>query len=57
MAEMDAAETTTGPLRDHRALCCNVDDYARMVAVPRAKGANFRNMPGVITNADGESHA
>ena len=52
---MHAAETTAGPLRDHRALCCNVDDYARMVGVPCKKVANFRAMPGVITHANGKS--
>ena len=55
LEEMHAAEATAGPLRDHRALCCNVDDYARMVGVPCIKGANFRAMPGVITHANGKS--
>ena len=55
LEEMHAAEITAGPLRDHRALCCNVDDYARMVGVPCIKGANFRTMPGVITHANGKS--
>jgi DNA (cytosine-5)-methyltransferase 1 len=43
------------PLRDHRALMCNADDYGRMCAVPKQEGANFRDMPGVITHADRES--
>jgi hypothetical protein len=40
------------PLRDHRPLLCNADDYARMCAVPKEKGANFRDMPGVVTHPD-----
>eukprot|EP00877_Chromochloris_zofingiensis_P009059 jgi/Chrzof1/4406/Cz14g11270.t1 len=52
--EMRKAEASPfGPLRDHRPLLCNVDDYLRMVHVPKEKGANFRDMPGVITNRDG----
>lgn len=42
------------PLRDQRPLMCNVDDYLRMCAVPKEKGANFRDMPGVITHNDSE---
>lgn len=41
-------------LRDHRPLLCNADDYGRMCAVPKQKGANFRNMPGVVTHTDSE---
>eukprot|EP00878_Enallax_costatus_P028003 GHUV01030198.1.p1 GENE.GHUV01030198.1~~GHUV01030198.1.p1 ORF type:complete len:354 (+),score=92.19 GHUV01030198.1:1220-2281(+) len=39
-------------LRDHRTLLCNADDFGRMCAVPRLKGANFRNMPGAVTHTD-----
>ncbi|WIA20554.1 hypothetical protein OEZ85_004945 [Tetradesmus obliquus] len=45
-AQVDAA----APLRDHRPLMCNEDDYRRMCAVPKEKGANFRDMPGVVTH-------
>jgi hypothetical protein len=48
-----AADDGRGPLRDHRPLLCNADDYLRMVAVPRAKGANFRSISGVVTHPDG----
>ena len=41
------------PLRDHRPLLCNADDYLRMVAVPQEQYANFRDMPGVVTHANG----
>lgn len=44
--EVDVA----APLRDHRPLLCNADDYSRMCAVPKAKGANYRDMPGVVTH-------
>jgi hypothetical protein len=48
-----AADDGSGPLRDHRPLLCNADDYLRMVAVPREKGANFRSIGGVATHPDG----
>lgn len=44
----------SGPLRDHRPMLCNADDYLRMVAVPREKGANFRSIDGVVTHPNGE---
>ena len=49
----DAAGAAAGPLRDHRPLTCNADDYLRMVAVPRRRGANFRGIAGVVTHPDG----
>lgn len=57
MAEVSkalAAMRADGPLRDHRPLQCNADDYLRMVAVPSHKHACFRQMPGVVTNEDSE---
>lgn len=39
-----------GPMRDHRSLCVNTDDLLRCGAVPAAKGANFRDLHGVVTN-------
>ncbi len=51
--ESAAADDGAGPLRDHRPLLCNADDYLRMVAVPRQKGANFRSVSGVVTHPDG----
>jgi hypothetical protein len=33
----------------------NIDDYLRMAAVPKYKGACFRDWLGVVTNEDGES--
>ena len=43
----DAAE---GPVRDHRPLCLNHDDYLRCAAVPKEKNANYRSLPGLVTN-------
>ncbi|KAL4591802.1 hypothetical protein LXL04_004774 [Taraxacum kok-saghyz] len=34
-------------LYDHRPLELNEDDYARVCQIPKIKGANFRNLPGV----------
>ena len=45
--------TAAGPLRDHRPLQCNADDYLRMAAVPSEKHACFRQMRGVVDNEDG----
>jgi hypothetical protein len=55
MQQLEAAEAVPGdaPLRDHRPLQNNMDDYSRMCAVPREYLANFRDMPGVVTHADG----
>jgi hypothetical protein len=52
-AENERGLTATGPLRDHRPLCLNFDDYLRCCSVPKRKDANFRDLPGVITHADG----
>ncbi|KAK1435027.1 hypothetical protein QVD17_00782 [Tagetes erecta] len=35
-------------LYDHRPLKLNEDDYARVCRIPKIKGANFRDLPGVI---------
>ncbi|XP_031090547.1 DNA (cytosine-5)-methyltransferase CMT3-like [Ipomoea triloba] len=34
-------------LHDHRPLQLNDDDYQRVCHIPKAKGANFRDLPGV----------
>ncbi|KAI8463386.1 MAG: hypothetical protein J3K34DRAFT_495628 [Monoraphidium minutum] len=47
------ADDGAGPLRDHRPLLCNADDWLRMVAVPRERGANYRSISGVVTHPDG----
>ncbi|KAK9736049.1 hypothetical protein RND81_04G246600 [Saponaria officinalis] len=39
-------------LYDHRPLQLNVDDYQRVCRVPKRKGANFRDLPGVRVRPD-----
>lgn len=51
--EAEAAERTAGPLRDHRSLCLNYDDYLRCCHVPSKKDANFRQMAGVVNHKNG----
>ncbi|KAL9246969.1 hypothetical protein vseg_020446 [Gypsophila vaccaria] len=39
-------------LYDHRPLLLFEDDYIRVCKIPRKKGANFRDLPGVIVGDD-----
>uniref|UniRef100_A0A0V0IPX9 DNA (cytosine-5-)-methyltransferase n=1 Tax=Solanum chacoense TaxID=4108 RepID=A0A0V0IPX9_SOLCH len=39
-------------LYDHRPLQLNEDDYQRVSQIPKRKGANFRDLPGVRVRAD-----
>ncbi|KAL8529092.1 hypothetical protein ACS0TY_006528 [Phlomoides rotata] len=39
-------------LYDHRPLCLNQDDYDRVIQIPKKKGANFRDLPGVKVRQD-----
>ncbi|XP_055819015.1 DNA (cytosine-5)-methyltransferase CMT3-like isoform X1 [Solanum dulcamara] len=39
-------------LYDHRPLQLNDDDYQRVCQIPKRKGANFRDLPGVRVRAD-----
>eukprot|EP01018_Ginkgo_biloba_P005150 Gb_13672 [translate_table: standard] len=39
-------------LYDHRPLQLNEDDYQRVCRIPKRKGANFRDLPGVLIRAD-----
>ncbi|KAL6555477.1 Alpha-1,3-mannosyltransferase cmt1 [Orobanche gracilis] len=39
-------------LYDHRPLQLNQDDYERVCHIPKVKGANFRDMPGIIVGPD-----
>ncbi|TYH08893.1 hypothetical protein ES288_A07G053100v1 [Gossypium darwinii] len=45
------AKPTKHLLYDHRPLQLNTDDYQRVCRVPKRKGANFRDFPGVIVNS------
>ncbi|KMS95966.1 hypothetical protein BVRB_003270 [Beta vulgaris subsp. vulgaris] len=38
-------------LYDHRPLQLNKDDYQRVCQIPKKKGANFRNLPGVLVDS------
>ncbi|TYK14253.1 DNA (cytosine-5)-methyltransferase 1 [Cucumis melo var. makuwa] len=40
------------PLYDHRPLELNTDDYQRVCQIPKRKGANFRDLPGVRVRPD-----
>ncbi|CAI9768659.1 unnamed protein product [Fraxinus pennsylvanica] len=39
-------------LYDHRPYLLNQDDYQRVCQIPKRKGANFRDLPGVRVRAD-----
>ncbi|KAL2940700.1 hypothetical protein RDABS01_029050 [Bienertia sinuspersici] len=39
-------------LYDHRPLELNADDFLRVCRIPKRKGANFRDLPGVRVRAD-----
>ncbi|XP_078429548.1 DNA (cytosine-5)-methyltransferase CMT3-like isoform X2 [Wolffia australiana] len=41
-----------GKVYDHRPLKLNEDDYERVRMIPKKKGANFRNLPGVRVRED-----
>ncbi|KAG0575322.1 hypothetical protein KC19_VG336600 [Ceratodon purpureus] len=40
-------------LPDHRPLKLNADDYQRVLQIPKKKGANFRDLKGILIKADG----
>lgn len=46
------SEATEHNLYDHRPLQLNQDDYERVCQIPKKKGANFRDLPGVRVRAD-----
>uniref|UniRef100_A0A6N2KBW1 DNA (cytosine-5-)-methyltransferase n=1 Tax=Salix viminalis TaxID=40686 RepID=A0A6N2KBW1_SALVM len=39
-------------LYDHRPYSLNEEDFARVCQIPKKKGANFRDLPGVVVGAD-----
>ncbi|KAJ4824620.1 hypothetical protein Tsubulata_024054 [Turnera subulata] len=49
---LNGTRTTTNLLYDHRPNSLTEDDYARVCQIPRKKGANFRDLPGVVVGAD-----
>ncbi|KAL0369393.1 UNVERIFIED_CONTAM: DNA (cytosine-5)-methyltransferase CMT3 [Sesamum angustifolium] len=46
------SEVSEHCLFDHRPLLLNQDDYERVCQIPKKKGANFRDLPGVRVRAD-----
>ncbi|PKA66391.1 DNA (cytosine-5)-methyltransferase CMT2 [Apostasia shenzhenica] len=50
--DLGSATSTVAVLYDHRPLPLGEDDYLRVCQVPKRKGANFRDLPGVIVGAD-----
>ncbi|CAL5188227.1 unnamed protein product [Lathyrus oleraceus] len=42
----------SGMLFDHRPLQLNKDDYDRVCQIPKKKGANFRDLPGVLVKGN-----
>ncbi|KAI3858794.1 hypothetical protein MKW92_029416, partial [Papaver armeniacum] len=51
LAYPESEESVTLKLYDHRPLKLSEHDNLRVSHIPREKGANFRNLPGVIVDA------
>ncbi|KAK6274454.1 hypothetical protein POUND7_004163 [Theobroma cacao] len=49
---LNGATRISNPLYDHRPFPLFEDDYARVCLIPKRKGANFRDLPGVIVGND-----
>ncbi|KAJ3672590.1 hypothetical protein LUZ60_007311 [Juncus effusus] len=50
--EMLGAKNTEPKVYDHQSFPLNDDDYLRVCQIPKRKGANFRDLPGVIVGPD-----
>ncbi|KAH7656558.1 DNA (cytosine-5-)-methyltransferase protein [Dioscorea alata] len=50
--QVGAKSSKKACLFDHRPLELNDDDYQRVCAIPKRKGANFRDLTGVIVGED-----
>ncbi|CAN1344214.1 DNA (cytosine-5)-methyltransferase 1 [Linum perenne] len=48
----EALDLQSPSLNSHRPYECNADDYERISHIPKKKGANFRDLPGVRVRAD-----
>ncbi|KAK8582727.1 hypothetical protein V6N13_069499 [Hibiscus sabdariffa] len=44
--------SSSGMLYDHQPLQLNADDLERVCQIPKKKGANFRDLPGVVVGAN-----
>ncbi|GMJ12548.1 chromomethylase 2 [Hibiscus trionum] len=49
---LDGATRIMNLLYDHRPYPLSEDDYIRVCLIPKRKGANFRDLPGVIVGTD-----
>ncbi|CAI9761350.1 unnamed protein product [Fraxinus pennsylvanica] len=49
---MSNSEVSEHELYDHRPYQLNQDDYERVCQIPKKKGANFRDLPGVRVRTD-----
>ncbi|KAL3497951.1 hypothetical protein ACH5RR_040683 [Cinchona calisaya] len=49
---IQVAEAKELLLYDHRPYCLNEDNYLRVCHIPHRKGANFRDLPGVVVGDD-----
>uniref|UniRef100_A0A0D9WE21 DNA (cytosine-5-)-methyltransferase n=1 Tax=Leersia perrieri TaxID=77586 RepID=A0A0D9WE21_9ORYZ len=47
-----AKDSKLSKLYDHRPLALDNDNYQRVLQIPKKKGANFRDLPGVIVGPD-----
>ncbi|XP_057971701.1 DNA (cytosine-5)-methyltransferase CMT2-like isoform X2 [Malania oleifera] len=45
-------KTQKSRLYDHRPLPLTEDDYVRVCRIPKKKGANYRDLPGVVVGSD-----
>ncbi|XP_040954378.1 LOW QUALITY PROTEIN: DNA (cytosine-5)-methyltransferase CMT2-like [Gossypium hirsutum] len=51
-SELNGAKRIMNLLYDHRPSPLSEDDYIRVCLIPKRKGANFRDLPGVIVGTD-----
>ncbi|KAF6138750.1 hypothetical protein GIB67_040882 [Kingdonia uniflora] len=51
-AANDAKNTKKNVLYDHRSFPLNEDNYLRLCQIPREKGANFKDLPGLVVGRD-----
>ncbi|XP_024173771.1 DNA (cytosine-5)-methyltransferase CMT2 isoform X1 [Rosa chinensis] len=49
---LDDTKKKENLLYDHRSYPLHEDDYARVCQIPKRKGANFRDLPGVVVGRD-----
>ncbi|XP_024995332.1 DNA (cytosine-5)-methyltransferase CMT2-like [Cynara cardunculus var. scolymus] len=52
IASGSSSEVEKSVLHDHRPLQLNEDDYLRVCRITKRKGANFRELPGIVVDDD-----